>query len=186
MEKEITVVNTSIKFKGFFHMKLFYTLIRDWLRDEGFHDTEGSDEYYENLYLQKETAAGKELIIIWDTEEIPFKSKYYKKKINIKYHCLELKPAEAIYKGRKIKINKGEVELIIKATIETDYLDRIKNHPILGMFEKFIRERLLKKNLEALERDLYRDVMRLQGTLKAYLHMKTFAQPVETLHPPKW
>ncbi len=186
MGKEIKVADLSVKYKGFFSMDAVYKLLHEWLLDEGFTDSEMGDQYFEDLYLEKETQAGKELWIWWKTENIPFGSKYYKKNINIRYHVLGLKPAEAIYKGKKIELHKGEVETMITATIETDYLNRIEKHPILGVFEKFLRERLLKKQLGDMERDFYRDVMRLQGTLKAFLHLKTWEQAVEKIHPPVW
>ena len=186
MVKKMVVADTTVKFKGFFHFKMFYKLLHDWLWDEGFRDFKGGDQYFETLHLQKETAVGKEIIIKWSCQNDLYKSNYYRQQIDIEYHCLELKPAEAMYKGKKITINHGEVELQIKGILLVDYANKIEEHPILGTFEKFLREKVLNKQLENLERDFYRDVMRLQGTMKAYVHMKTFSQAVETLEKPRW
>ncbi len=186
MGKEIVVADFSVKYKKYFSMEGLYKLLHEWLIEEGFTDSLGGEEYIEKLYLEKETPAGKEIWIWWETENIPFGSKYYKKKIEIKYHCLGLKSAETIYKGKKVEINSGEVEVMVTGTIETDYLNKIEKHPILGLFEKFLRERLLKKQLEAMERDFYRDLMRLQGTIKKYLGLKLWAQAADTIHPSTW
>ncbi len=190
MGTDIVVAETSVKFKKYFSMEGIYKLVKEWLVDEGFSGVtnrgDRSENYLERLYLEKETPAGKELVIHWYAEQIPFGSKYYKMKIEVKWHALTLKEAETVYKGKKVKINQGEIETIISAKIETDYLNKIKNHPVLGMFEKILRERLLKKKLEAMERTFYGDIMRLQGTLKSYLGLKLWAQAAEQIHPKMW
>lgn len=186
MGERIKVVDVSIKYKGIFQLEWLYKLIHEWLIDNDYVDTEGGDKCFENLYLEKVNDLGREVWIEWKSENIPHGSKYYKKHIEVKHHVLGLKKVEEMHKGKKLKLHFGEDEVWFRGYLEVDVKDRFSKHPILKHIHKFFVERILKKQLEWRERDLYRDVYRLQGTVKQFLHMKRWAQAADYFRPPGW
>ena len=138
-----------VKFKDVFDMKRLYALLREWLKEHGWADIKGDGEHYETLYLQKEDKKGaKEIYMWWRLGRFPVKNSYYKYILNVDYHTITLTDKEIVYEGKKLKVNKGTIEVRIRTYIELDYEGKWSSHPVLNFFKDIFRERIYKKDLE--------------------------------------
>jgi len=169
-----------IKFKDVFDCNKLFERMKDWLLDHGWYAVTydgGKDskrpEGFETLYLEKDKFGGvrEELWVLWRLQKIADESAYFKYHLDIDFHFLGIKPVEIIHEGRKIKTDKGEVEITVNALIERDYNQFFKKHPILKLFGKAVAKKLLKKDFEDKKLDLYREAYNFQAWLKQWFKL---------------
>ena len=125
-EKE-KVYESKVKQAGLFDFKEFYKFAHKWLKDSDFEVTE------KNYAEKVKDVNSKDIEIEWDAKKKA--TDYFRYIINVKTRVLALQDVEVQEGGRKIKTNKGEVEVKILAELEKDYEHRWENNP----FSKFLR-----------------------------------------------
>ena len=172
----ILAAKFRIKFRDVFDMKNFYTMIHDWVLDNDWQDRKGDKDHFEILFIERILADGaKEQHIWWRIEKLPTaKNSYYKYLMDIDYKTIYMKETEIVVEGKKLKVNKGMVEVMIRSYIELDYEGKWSSHPFLNFFKDIFRERIFKADLESHKRELYRESYILQGAMKKYLKLKGF------------
>lgn len=174
--EKIRAAQFRIKYKDFFHMKHLYTMMYEWLVEEGWSNR---DYFFgETLYLQIEhQRAGNELWIWWRCEKMPegvSGYSYWKFKLRIDFHVILLKDTEIIKDGKKHATNWGEVEVKIWADVITDPTKEWEKHWFLKHFNDLFRGRYLKEQTEKYKIEVYREAYRFQEAIKAFLNLKTF------------
>ena len=176
--KKLSAAQFRLKYKDFFHMKHFYTLMYEWLVEE---DWGGRDkEFNEILYLQIEhQRAGNELWFWWRCEKYPENLKdktaaYWKFTMKIDSHVILLKDTEIVKEGKKFSTNWGEVEVKVWADVITDPDGAWENHFFLKHFNDLFRGRYLKEQTEKYKIEVYREAYRFQETMKSFLNLKTY------------
>jgi hypothetical protein len=185
-----------VKFKDIFNLKEFYKAMHEWLLEYGWSSTEADGlkiedgkDHYETLYLEKEHPGGnKEMWWWWRLQKLPVPNSYYKWHMDIDSHILYMLPAEVMRDGKKLKVNKGEVETKVWAYLEFDYKGQWSHHPILKMFNNVFPNRIFKKELyEDHKMELYREMYIFQAFMKRWFKLKSFL-PYEEITPffPSW
>ncbi|MFW6450507.1 MAG: hypothetical protein ACOCZ6_05625, partial [Nanoarchaeota archaeon] len=107
----IEITKTEVKSTETFIFSALYDALHEYMIDEGYaKDNENFPEkyYWESRTQQK----GKEYWIWWRCEqgtETPF----CKKRIDIDIHGANVKDIEIMYQNKKIKANKGKLEVVI-------------------------------------------------------------------------
>lgn len=183
MSEEKKLVAFSLNYKGEFTLELLYKLIREWVLENGY----GPDKWMETLYLQRDSAAGSEHWIWWRTTKKS--GKYFLYKFNIDFHTLGMNKVEIVHEGKKIKANKGEIEIFFDMRLITDPEDLWDKSWL--MKQKWIRkiwlDKVYKKDIDEQEVIAIEDAYRLQGILKQYLDLKGFLSEYagELFHPVK-
>ncbi len=171
----------SVKYEEVYDMKELYKLVRDWLISEGFA-SDKKDEYMEEFYLENHNQTrGREIWVWWRTSKVPHGSIYFKYYLNVDFHVLGMKDVEIMYKGQKVKAQKGEVEVIINAYIEL--LPEAKLKGPLKVFSDLFRKRIYKGEIKEHEDKYREDVYRLQGLVKQFLELKGFLPESEIFRP---
>ncbi|MBW2992588.1 hypothetical protein KY345_05200, partial [Candidatus Woesearchaeota archaeon] len=99
---------------------------------------------------------------------------FYKFKMRVNFKCLYLKPTEIMYKGKKLKVDKGEVEMKIWSNLELTGYQKWKKHPILKHFWEIYTKRILWHELLKQKLILYRETHEMQAWMKNFLQMKLF------------
>jgi len=177
-------------------MKAFYEELWQWCKDQGWVDWEQAGENFERFYGERVTTGGmKEIWIRWraykPAEQVPVtkdSSKgYLTYYLDVDFHVLALTSAEIVKDGKKIKADKGEIEISIKAFIEKNYEHEFANHPILRHFLDVFSDRIYKKKLEERKKELYREAYLMQTFIKQWFKMKTYLPYVqgENFYPSK-
>lgn len=98
--------------------------------------------------------------------------------MDIYFHVILLEETEIMHQGQKYKTNKGEVEVVVNASLEMDYMHEDgkgwRDNSFLKHFNDMFHKRLFKKDLEMHKHELYREAYRLQEAIKTYLQLKTY------------
>ncbi len=180
--EELVAAQFRVKHKDFFHLRNLYILIHEWLIEEGWA-TRVDEDFPEKYYLHRETQkAGNEVWIWWRFKQWPTGNKYYFYDLTITWHVILLKSVEVKWKGQNYKSNWGEVEIVFDARVKTN--PDLEQHWLIKHFNDIFRGRIFKQDLEKHKMELYRDVYRLQETVKYYLQLKTYLPEPE--HEGEW
>jgi hypothetical protein len=132
-EKE-TIFSSKIKWKGIFSFKDLYEFTYNWLREETELDLA------EKKYKEKIAGDSKNIEIEWQgTRKL---TDYFRMDVKVTFNIIALTKIEINQDGRKIKTNKGEVEISVKGTMVRDYEGKFEVSPTKkvwrGIYEKFI------------------------------------------------
>jgi len=162
------------KYKDVFSLKNFYVMLHEWLNSKDWHDREKRD-HYEDLYFEKvEPGDFREIHVWWRPEKSSASTKFYKWKMRINFKVLYLKATEIMYKGKKIKVDKGEIEMKIWSFLELDPERKWRDHSILSHFFNMYVKRIFESELTKQKLLLYRETYEMQNWMKNFLQMKLF------------
>jgi hypothetical protein len=161
----------SIKYSDVFSMKALYQFVREWLLEGGYID-ESSEKWMETYYYENiSQTSGKELVVYWRTQQNS-QSKFVKYHLHIDFRVLAMKDVETMVKGKKVKANQGEVEIIINGFMEQDPEGTFgKSFFLTDILMNFFKKRMYKTNLEEIKKNIILDVQDLQAKIKQFLEM---------------
>jgi hypothetical protein len=164
MAQKANIYTEKLTQVGYWNYDETYKMLFNWLQGEGYNLVEDS-------YKEKLSGAGKEIIIGWTAGKKV--TDYFKREIKVDWHILTMKDAEIELDGKKVKTNKGELEIKFTADIVKDYESRWEDKPIhkfmRGLYENYI----IRSTVEEHEDDLDAEVRVLIADLKAFLRIPT-------------
>lgn len=180
MEKEDAAFYT-VTFRDVFDALYLYTLMYEWMCDNNWHDRKDED-FPEIGYIERTDQKGaKEMWIRWRLKRrvdgAP--EHFVKEHIDIDFHLLSIQEHEIIHKGKKIRTNKGEFEIIVNAYLVFDY-SQWKKSPLLKMFKTLFQKRTMRKKIEKWTDDLKLDAHRLREAVNTYLKLQQYYPEKET------
>jgi len=160
-------------FKEKFNLAYFYQAFHDFLVDEGYADRD-ENKFGEVYYMTRENPNfGKEARIRWRCEWIPPSSaggKLFLYSMDFDWYFLGVKNTEAQYRGQKVEIQKGELELICSAKLIIDregWLGKSK----LKSIKAIMLSRLLKKQKEMHAKAVYEACYKARDWVHNYFKM---------------
>ena len=202
MPHEAKVVEEfRVKYKDVFHLKNLYIMMHEYLYEEGWYgmpEAQKAPNKYasnahaniEKLYLEKFCQkglhqGGKEMWLWWRVFKMPDSkwNSYFRYRLDIDFHMVYIQNIEVMHQGKKMKIQKGEIEMFIRPWIEADYQSHWEKHWFLKHVQEMYEMRVLSQEMEKREKELWREGYRLQGVIKRYLNMRTFIPVPEPFHP---
>ena len=166
-----------VKYKDIFDLKQFYEDLHEWMFEYGWKDYEEGLDRYETYYGERIAQGGvKELWIIWRLDKpAPGSDKnkltYY---LDIYFHCIGITTVEVVKEGRKMSVNKGEIEMTIETFIEKNYESGLEKSPVLKPFKDLFTKRLYHKMLEQRKKELYQETYILQNWIKQWFKLKRY------------
>jgi len=164
MAEKDEVFSSKVKYGGIFPFSDFYKFCYDWLTEEtGLDVSEGK-------YAEKLSGDSKKIDIEWvGTRKI---TDYFKAEFKIKFAILGLTETEITEAGKKIKTNKGSVEIGVKGILVKDYEGKFE----LTAFKKFLRgiyeKWVIKSRVEQFEEKIIGDADEFLSQAKAYLDLE--------------
>ena len=155
--------------------------MHQWLIEHGWVDPETqTPDMHEVSYMEKIAPNGtKTHMIAWALEKVPEKSKFFKWTTKITITTSELATVEVMVQGRKVKANKGGVDIAIEAKLHVDYLALWANHPFLAMFKQVFEKKLYKAEIDRMKGELFGEMTDFQARIKQYLELKQFVPTAE-------
>lgn len=134
MAERDQIFSSKIKYDGIFNFSAFYKFCYDWLVEEiGL-------EMSEDAYKEKITGDSKNIDIEWSGYKKV--SDYFRFDVKVAFQIIGLSKLELNQDGRKVKTNKGSVELKIKGTLVRDYKGKFEMSAskkfMRSVYEKFI------------------------------------------------
>jgi hypothetical protein len=164
MAEKDKIFSSKIKYNGIFDFAAFYKFCYDWLKEET------GLSLSENKYAEKLAGDSKSITVDWaGTREI---SDYFKFEAKISFSVSGLTTVEITQDGKKIKTNKGSIEIGINGTLVRDFKGKFEK----SGFEKFLRgiyERMvIPERIEQMQGKIVGDCDEFLSQAKAYLDLE--------------
>lgn len=172
----------TIKYKDVFSLEYLYLLMHEWLVIEGYADRD-DPKFPETFYLQRESPGGKEVWFRWRPTKVPpeDRSGLWRYEFDIDAHVLGLNQVELIKDGKKIKADKGEIEIKSSVYLVFAYDQAWKNHPLWRKHKEWIKTTLLKNKFNFHKAQITEESRRFQEAIKTYLRMPLHLTPLTEL-----
>jgi hypothetical protein len=164
MAEKDTIFTSKVKYGGIFSFPDFYKFCYDWLTDET------TLNVAEEKYVEKLQGNSKNIDIEWKgTRKV---TDYFKFEIKAKFRILGLEKVEIERDGKKMKTNKGSVEVKVSGTLIRDYNGKFES----SAFKKFLRsiyeKWVIKSRIDQFEEKLIGDSNEFLSQAKAYLDLE--------------
>ncbi|PIN75205.1 hypothetical protein COV17_04045 [Candidatus Woesearchaeota archaeon CG10_big_fil_rev_8_21_14_0_10_36_11] len=171
-----------VKYKDIFDLKAFYESLREWLLENDWMDAQGDIDHWETYYGERVTQNSmREIWINWRVKKTPKDiAKWEGGKTALLYymdfdwHCVAVTDTEVIKEGHKLKVNKGEVELVMKAFVDPIYKQEFAKNSILKQFQSIFTKRVYRKVLEQRKKELYQETYTMQNFIKQWFKLKRY------------
>ena len=189
---EIKIPELKVKYNEVFSLRNLYIMLHELLLEENWRGKEGEMDhsdietlYSENVYQRGIHRGGKEMWFWWRASKFPEGkySGYIKNFLDIDAHVVYLQNLEVVHQGKKMNVQKGEIEIFFRAKLVTDYNKGWENHKFLKYMQPIYEKRIIHAELEKREKELWRDVSRLQAKVKQYLQLRNFVPVPEPFFP---
>lgn len=153
------------KMKSVFHIKNTYKHAKEWLEYWNY-------DVVEKKYKHKESKSGREIEIKWSaTREI---DEYTQFMLKIRWLCLNMKDIKVNVGNKKIKMQKGEVNIFVDAYLVLDWQEKWEERPILKFLRSFFEKYLYHGHIQSLREQLWKEGWAFYNEMKAYLNMYEF------------
>ena len=163
MAEKDTIFEGKVKQTDIFDFKEMYNFLYKWLVDEGY-------KVDEKVYSEKVTAGGKEIDIEWEAKKKV--SDYFRFVIKPKWKILGMTSVDVERDGKKIGMNKGQVEIKVGAILEKDYESRWENSAFLkflrGVYDKYI----IRARVEGYEKKIFGEADEFLAQMKSFLALE--------------
>lgn len=164
MAEKDKIFSSKISYDGILDFKDFYKFCYRWLSEET------SMDMIENKYAEKISGDAKNIKVEWSGGRKV--TDYFKFQVDVKFEVLNLTNVEITKDGRKIKMNKGSVEVSIKGTLIRDYEGKFEKTPtnkfLRGIYEKWV----IYSRIKEYEGKLIGDCNEFLAQAKAFLDLE--------------
>ncbi len=158
------VFSSKIKYDGLMDFKEFYKFCYQWLTEETELDV------VETKYAEKISGDAKNIDIEWSCSRKV--TDYFKFQITVKFKVLNLSNVEIVQDGKKLKMNKGSVEVSISGTLVKDYDGKFE-HTSSQKFMRAIYEKwVIYSRVKEYEGKLVGDCNEFLSQAKAFLDLE--------------
>src|SRR3989344_1221815 len=164
-----------VKFKDIFDLKGFYESLREWLLEHDWGDEEEKTEHWESYYGERIGQTGaREIWFLWRVMKAPEGANYIRYYMDFDFHCLAIVDTEVIKDGKKIKMNKGEIEMKIWPYMEERYKTELSKHKFIEPFLNLFSKRIYRREALQKQKQLYQEVYVLQNWIKQWFKLKRY------------
>lgn len=164
MAEKNKVFSSKIKYNGIVNFADFYKFCFDWLKEETGLGL-GEDKYSEKL-----SGDSKNIDVEWTGSKDM--TDYFKSEIKVTFKVIALANTEITVDGKKIKTNKGGVEVGVKGTLIRDPKGKFETNA----FQKFLRgiyeKNVISERIEEFEGKIIGDCDEFLSQAKAYLDLE--------------
>jgi len=157
------------------NLKFIYTMLHDWLTEEGWAPREDTD-FPETYYTQRENPKfGKEVWVRWRLEKKPeaAKGKFFHYTMDLNWKLIGWKDTEIVYKGQKMKTDRGEFEMECIGNLVIDKEQAWESSWFRNIKEIFVK-RTYRDAIVMHRKIIYTDVYRLRDLVMSFLNQETF------------
>ena len=157
-----------MKWKGVFDFDKLYKVIKRWMDFEGYGDE--MDGFNEKKYKERIQAGGAKMYeIVWEGKKEV--SSYFTFVMEITFLLLGVKEIEVEMDGKRVKMNKGEVEMRFNTYVISNANENFKDD---SWFIRIYENWVIRDRLEQYKINLYKKFMKLQDVIKEELNLYRF------------
>ncbi|HNZ52445.1 MAG: hypothetical protein BWY36_00795 [Candidatus Diapherotrites archaeon ADurb.Bin253] len=158
------VFSSKIKYDGLMDFKEFYKFCYQWLIEEP------ELEVIENKYAEKISGDAKNIDVEWTGFRKV--TDYFKFQVIVKFKVINLTNVEVLQDGKKLKMNKGSVEVSISGTLVKDYDGKFE-HTSTQKFMRSIYEKwVIPSRVKEYEDKLVKACNDFLAQAKAFLDLE--------------
>jgi hypothetical protein len=160
MAERDLLVQEKAEHDGIWDFKGFYIFAHNWLKEEGY----GVDEA---KYTEKVSGNEKSIFIEWlATKRL---SDYFKIEHKIRFLINGLSDVEVEMDGNKKKMNKGHIEIQIKANLVSDPESKWEKSATSRFFRDMYNKYIIPTRVDNLKMEVVTDAQRFKDELKEFL-----------------
>jgi len=164
MPEETAIFKGKLKHSGIFDFKEMYKFAYNLLK-------EGKQlAVIERGYGEKVTPDGKDIEIEW--EGIKTISDYFKIKVVVKTKVMKLTNVEAEKEGKKVKMNKADLEIVVDAKLIRDFEGKWEKSPFMKFSRSIYDKYIIKNKISEVEEALARDCDDFLAQIKGFLSLE--------------
>ncbi len=160
MVEKDPVFSGKIKQSGLFDFKEFYRFCYTWLVDEDY-------DVLEKTYSEKVTAQGKEVEIAWIAEKKV--TDYFKFVLKVSWRILGMNTVEVEKNGKKMNMEKGNVEIKVSGVLYKDYEHRWDKGPVPKFLRTIYDKYLIRSRIEHFEGKIFEEADEFLAQAKSFL-----------------
>ena len=168
-EKTLVIDQLKLNYSGLFDLNGLYRIMDQWFYEKGY-------DRWELKNCELVLPEGK----VIEIELLPWKktTEYFKNTIRIRMKCSEVKNVEIEKEGVKIKLNKGNIQLIMDGYLETDYEGWWEERPLLYFIRTLFDKYIFKRHYSQYEKWLINDVYDLHSRIQKFLNLYRYEKHV--------
>lgn len=161
-ERKLIIDHLKFKYEGLFNLTELYEIISGWFFEKGW-------DWYEKINEEQVTSTGKQIRLVLE----PWKSisDYHKLAVRIKVNFTDIKEVEVEHRGKKLRLNQGEIRMIFDGYVVSDRKNKWSEKPFYWFLSIIIEKYLLRSPLTRTEKWLKSDVDDLYNKIKDYLNV---------------
>jgi hypothetical protein len=156
-----TAFESTIKNKGYWKFSDVYSMLYDFLKNEGYSVNESS--------YKESSGDSKDIDIEWEASKKV--TDYFKYVIAIKWAITGMTDVEVEIDEKVKKMNKGDLKIKVTATFVKDYDSKWEDKPhhkfLRGLYEKYI----INSSIDEYKGKLSKEAAGLVDELKAFLKL---------------
>ncbi|MCK9595895.1 hypothetical protein M0R19_01790 [Candidatus Pacearchaeota archaeon] len=164
MAEKDKIFASKIKYSGIVNFAEFYKFCYDWLKEEMGLDL------VEDKYAEKLSGDSKNIDVEWSgSRKI---TDYFKMEVKVSFKVVGLTNAEITQDGKKIKTNKGAIEVGVKGTLVRDYQGRFEKTAIQKFLRGIYEKMVIPSRVSEFEGKVIGDCDEFLAQAKAYLDLE--------------
>ena len=164
MAEKDNIFSSKISYDGILDFKDFYKFCYRWLSEEA------GLSVVEEKYAEKISGDAKNIKVKWKGSRKV--TDYFKFEVAVDFEVLNLTSVEVTKDGRKMKMNKGSIELAVKGTLVRDYEGKFEKTStqkfMRGIYEKWV----IYSRIKEYEGKLVSDCNEFLGQAKSFLDLE--------------
>ena len=164
MAEKDTIFSSKVKYNGIVDFPAFYKFCYDWL------DQEVNLELSEEKYSEKIEGDGKNIDVAWVGQRKL--TDYFRFDVKVEFKVLGLTKLEIVQDGRKIKTNKGSVEIKIKGILIRDYQGKFEVNASRKFMRSVYEKWVIPARTEEYENKIIGDCDEFLSQAKAFLDIE--------------
>jgi hypothetical protein len=164
MAEKDTIFSSKMKYNGIVEFPKFYKFCYDWLNDEV--DLNLAEE----KYVEKIDGNAKNIDIAWvGTRKM---TDYFRFDVKVTFQILGLTQLEIVQEGRKVKANKGSVEIKLKGILVRDYQGKFDVNATRKFFRGVYEKWVIPSRIEEYENKIVGECDEFLSQAKAFLDIE--------------
>jgi len=164
MAEKDKIFSSKVKYDGLLDFKDFYKFCYQWLSEEA------GLSVVEEKYAEKISGDAKNIKVKWAGSRKV--TDYFKFEVGVDFEVLNLTNVEITKDGKKIKMNKGSIEIGIKGNLVRDYEGKFEKTStqkfMRGIYEKWV----IYSRIKEYEEKLIGDCNEFLSQAKAFLDLE--------------
>jgi hypothetical protein len=165
MPEKDKIFTSKVKFNGVINFSEFYQFCYDWLRDDF-----GFSTFNEEKYAEKLSGDSKNIEIEWVFTKSM--TDYFKLEGKASFRILGLTNVEIGIDGKKVKTNKGSVELKVSGALIRDQKGKFERTGFLKFLRAIYEKTVIPNRVEEFEEKVIKYCDDFLSQAKAFLDLE--------------